>query len=335
MSGEYLQPARSATAAGQTRRAGFELEFAGIPLDAVVDSVIDHLPGTVNKLSEAEYEVETEALGKFRIELDWQFVKARARERVETRESEQASNPEDDTLMEQLTRIAGQVVPAELVCPPVPLDRLAELDPVVNTLRKRGARGTGGSPIYAFGVHINPELPDTGTATVLAYLQAFLVAQDWLIETNAVDLTRRITPYIDRFPADYLVRVLEAGDELPLETLIDDYLEFNPTRNRALDMLPLFRHLDADRVDNALDDSRINARPTLHYRLPNCEIEQPDWGLYRSWNLWCVVEHLATEPSLLARFRREALEFHGRLITLGEPPWHPELDRIQQDLLSA
>jgi hypothetical protein len=31
-----------------------------------------------------------------------------------------------------------------------------------------------------------------------------------------------------------------------LDTLIDDYLEYNPTRNRALDFLPLFLHLDED-----------------------------------------------------------------------------------------
>ena len=84
-----------------------------------------------------------------------------------------------------------------------------------------------------------------------------------------------------------------------MDQLIDDYLTHNPTRNRALDMLPLFRHIDEQRVINVVDDDRIKARPTFHYRLPNCQIDEPDWGLIRAWRDWLQVEALAADATRL------------------------------------
>ena len=68
------------------------------------------------------------------------------------------------------------------------------------------------------------------------------------------------------------------------ELFIDDYLVENASRNRALDMLPVFAYLDEARIRAAVSDGLIKARPTLHYRLPNCEIEQPGWDLHPAWN---------------------------------------------------
>jgi hypothetical protein len=100
--------------------------------------------------------------------------------------------------------------------------------------------------------------------------------------------------------------------------LIDDYLAANPTRNRALDMLPLFAHLDEARVRAAVDDPRIKPRPALHYRLPNCEINEPGWGLRKAWLDWLQVEHLASEHERLQAACHSYAEFLsqpiGRLI---------------------
>ena len=84
--------------------------------------------------------------------------------------------------------------------------------------------------------------------------------------------------------------------------LIDDYLEANPTRNRILDMLPLFHYLDSDRVEQQVDDILVKPRPTLHYRLPNSEIDDPEWSLHRPWNDWMQVEALANDASRLDRW---------------------------------
>ena len=84
--------------------------------------------------------------------------------------------------------------------------------------------------------------------------------------------------------------------------LIDDYLKDNPTRNRVLDMLPLFMFLDKDRVEAAVEDSLVRPRPTLHYRLPNSEVDEPDWSLSLAWNDWMQVEALANDAARLDRW---------------------------------
>jgi hypothetical protein len=42
----------------------------------------------------------------------------------------------------------------------------------------------------------------------------------------------------------------------------------------------------------------VKARPTFHYRLPNCDIGNPDWNLDLSIEMWMAVEALATHKSL-------------------------------------
>src|SRR5690606_31944054 len=111
---------------------------------------------------------------------------------------------------------------------------------------------------------------------VLRYLRAYVCLQEWLFERAHVNLARRATPYVDPLPGRYIRRVIDAGYAPTLETLIDDYLAENPTRNRALDLLPLFAHLDAPRVQRVVADPLIKARPTFHYRLPNSEIHRLD-----------------------------------------------------------
>ena len=117
--------------------------------------------------------------------------------------------------------------------------------------------------------------------------------------------------------------------------LMDAYLQYNPTRNRALDMTPLFRHLDEDFLTARLDDDRINARPTFHYRLPNSTPEIPGWYLSQSWRAWCVVEKLAEDPDRLQRFASQWQTYQARSINLEDPPWFEELDRLQDALSSG
>ncbi|OBX33760.1 putative amidoligase enzyme [Halomonas elongata] len=44
--------------------------------------------------------------------------------------------------------------------------------------------------------------------------------------------------------------MLDPDYQPDLRTLIDDYLEYNPTRNRELDLLPLFAYLDPEHPTN-------------------------------------------------------------------------------------
>jgi hypothetical protein len=119
---------------------------------------------------------------------------------------------------------------------------------------------------------------------------------------------RRVTVYIDPFPTDYVRKVINPDYWPDMPQLFDDYLADNPTRNRAPDMLPLFAFVDEDRVKAAVDDPRIEARPTLHYRLPNCEIDEPGRDIASAWTDWLQVEHLAMDKSRLNDLCRHYLD---------------------------
>src|SRR3546814_5720713 len=69
--------------------------------------------------------------------------------------------------------IGAELVPMELVTPPVPAGRLPEIDSLVRDLVRRGAGGTRAGLLYAFGLHLNPVLgaADLGAGPVLRVLQ--------------------------------------------------------------------------------------------------------------------------------------------------------------------
>lgn len=309
------------TSQNEPRRVGFELEFAQIDLKTVAQILSDELNGEIERKSEAEWLINTE-LGPFVVELDWSTGKAAARERAKQVEDE------EDPIAEWLTKLAGQLVPVEIVCPPIAAHSIHVLDPIIERLRAAGAVGTEQSLVYAFGLHINIELPDEDAATIAQYLKAYSVCQDWLVKRHNVDLVRRVTPYIDLYPEAYVECVLAYDDAVTMDQLIEDYLEHNPTRNRALDMLPIFKHFDEKRIEKSLDDPRINARPAFHYRMPNCEIEQEHWGLGPAWNIWCVIEYLTQHPKQIEQLAAQWREHADNLIPFQDQPWHPTLDDI-------
>lgn len=256
-------------------------------------------------------------LGDFGIEIDWAFLKRMARD--------SETGPEKEWV-QPLSQAAPLLVPVEVVAPPIALDQLDALTPMVDALRTAGAQGTEESLIAAYGVHINPEIPDLEAPTLHRYLRAFALLQWWLVDAHHVDPMRRLTPYINPWPEAYLREVLTL-DKPDNTTLIDSYLNFNATRNRALDMLPLMSEIDAARVQRAVNDPRVKARPTFHYRLPNCHIEDPEWSLARSWNLWCTVEELANDEAALQQLTQEFLDAERLIIGVARNDW---IQRIEQ-----
>lgn len=331
----FYFPKDSQNPEGNTRRVGYELEFAGLDLPQVSDIVAKTLGGKHEPETQAESRVSVPELGEFVIELDWALGKKVARERAAEKE-EGGEHFDDDKLMEWAMRAARELVPVEIVCPPIAIDQLHHLNKMIEPLRKAGALGTDQSLLYAFGVHLNPEIPDFEPTTLLAWLQSFGIAQEWLIKAHEVDVARRITPYIDVWPKQYVKELLQLQpEEVTQDQLIEHYLKFNPTRNRALDMLPLFRHLNEELVMETIKDGKVNARPTFHYRLPNCEIDEEGWSLAESWNVWCVVETLAGEPETRRALAEQWLEYDNNLINLSSPPWHEELTLIRKNLSSV
>lgn len=311
------------------RRVGVELEFGGISPEATATIVAETLGGTVREVSEYEYEVRSTELGNFGVEVDLRLLKRMGRELAEHGE-------EGRELMrfsaDVLGAVASAVVPVEVVTPPVPWTRLTELDAIVAPLREAGALGTSHSAVFAFGVQFNPDVPSAQPAMIVRYLQAFLCLHDWLRREGAVDPVRRLSPFINRFPGVYEDLVL-ADDYAPDQAeLIADYLDHNPTRNRALDLLPLLTWLEPATVREALPNEKINPRPTFHYRLPNCEIHLADWSLAEPWRHWLQVEYLAADDARLADIRRARRHDRNRLTSGIDDDWIHHSEAWLRDL---
>ncbi|WP_233710330.1 amidoligase family protein [Pseudomaricurvus albidus] len=313
----FTMPSITRNSDGQIRTVGFELEFSGITLADTVAAVVSSLEGAVVNETAAEVSVET-VFGKFNVEVDWEFLKSTAAG------DQQADDP--DLWLQKLSEAAALLVPIEVVCPPIPVTEISRLENLVVALRNAGAVGTEESLIAAYGVHINPEIPALDAGTIYRYLRAFVLLQWWLVDAHKVDLARRVSPYIDLFSESY-IKCLLSCKKPTLETLIDDYLQFNASRNRALDMLPLFAEIDSERVRSVIDDPKIKARPTFHYRLPNCLIDKPEWNLSLSWNLWCVVEQLANDEAALESLGDAFLAADRPVIGVDRSAW---VERITQ-----
>jgi hypothetical protein len=312
-----------ATAAGQTRRVGIELELGGLELDTLAEIVRTCWAGHVERLSEYERVIHTPRHGDWAVELDFALLKRRARDAESRKETPSSLQRFADEI---LRTGAEYLAPLEVVSPPLPIDQLGEVETLVERLRAAGARGTTDALVYAFGLHFNPELPATDAATITRYLKAFACLYPWLDERADIDLSRKLTLFADPFPDAYVQRLI-ASDYWPsLDALIDDYLLANPTRNRALDCLPLFLYLDPVRVRAIVGDPRVKPRPTLHYRLPNCEIDRPDWGIHIAWNDWLQVERLATERERLAELCERYRRFLARPLGYLLGDWVQELD---------
>ncbi len=319
-------PPKVRTDAGEYRRVGFELEFSGVTMEQAVAAVADSLGAEVREQSVAETLLEVDGLGEFNVELDWAFLKRKA--------AEQGEEKSDEDWLDWLSQAAALLVPVEVVCPPIPLDRLGALESMVDALRAAGAVGTDESLIAAYGVHINTEIPRLDADTLFAYLRAFALLQWWLVDTHEVDAARRLSPYIDLYPEAYL-RQLLARDAASLDEIFDDYLEHNATRNRALDLLPLLAEIDEQRVQRAVDDPRVKPRPAFHYRLQDCHIEKPDWSLAEPWSTWLAVERLAGDEAALDELATKFGDAHRPVIGVKRREWVETIERWQRGRASA
>ncbi len=264
-----------------------------------------------------------DSLGEFHVEMDRAYLKRKAAQ-IEQEEED------DGEWIERLSQVAALLVPVEVVCPPIPVADLGALEPMVAALREAGAVGTEESLLAAYGVHINTEISRLDASTLHSYLRAFAVLQWWLVDAHEVDVTRKVTPYIDLFPEAYLKQVLSES-ESTMDEIFANYLEHNASRNRALDLLPLLAEIDEKRVRDAVDDPKIKARPAFHYRLPNCNIETAGWSLAESWNTWCVVERLADRKGDLDALAAEFLASDRPFLGVSRSGWTRIVDQWLKD----
>ena len=297
-------PLRSAPD-GSPRRVGVEIEFTG-PGCAPVAALVNRLfGGSVAELDPHRYAVRGTRLGDFTVELDMSAAHPAAGE--DSREAGVVPTLKANARY-AMGAVASLIMPYEVVSPPVTIGRLVDLDNLVEVLRQAGARGTQRNPLYAFGLHLNPEAAALDAGYIVDLLKAFMLLAPWLRAEIGIDLSRRLSPFIERYSEDYVHRVVDPDYRPALDRLIDDYLAANPSRNRELDLHPLFAHIDADRVTGRVREKKLKPRPAFHYRLPDSRVDAADWSIVADWNRWVAVERLAAERGRLNNLGRDYLD---------------------------
>lgn len=306
---EWTYPNRQKRDDGQYRRVGFELEFASVGMDRLGNRIAELYGGELTKSSKFRYNITSGEFGDFGLEVD----SIQLQERTYLAFLEKLGFTPDPDMLDRiddtLFNLASIAVPLEIVTPPIPMDRIHELDRLETALREMHAKGTRASLLYGFGMQFNPEIPARDPFTLLSYLRAFLLLLDWLKQSINVNLTRRISPFINDFPPQYVAKVLDPAYTPGQTELIDDYMAYNPTRNRPLDMTCLFAHLDKKRtLDSIHEPQLVKPRPAFHYRLPDCRIDEPGWSMALEWNRWVTVECLAADLGVIDALSREYLK---------------------------
>jgi hypothetical protein len=300
---DFLSPPVLRNERGEMRTVGVEIEFVGPSAEKTVQALQEALGGRLLEVDPHSFALKDSAIGELTVELDSRILHP-----GKGGGGRKGVLPKIAALF---GFAASYLVPCELVTAPRPIDRLQELDCILDILRGVGAKGTQDAPFYAFGLHFNPETPRRDAETVTAFMKSFVLLNPWLRREVSPDRTRDFLGFADPFPADY-IRMIVSPDYWPdIQRFIDDYLAANPTRNRDLDLLPLLHHLDRERVRAVLPHEKINDRPTFHYRLPDARVSDPGWSIAPDWNRWVAVERLAFDRKTLDMVGSTYLAFKG------------------------
>lgn len=300
---DFIIPVITTNESGNERRAGFEFEVGNVSIEEVAKALHDKFGGTIKKTSPFEFHIEELEIGDLKIERDTQLLTSlKYRDWLQELGVDFSPGSDAEKIEHEVDKLSRWLVPCELVTSPIPFSKFDQLETMVSVLKDVGAEGTQESLHYAFGLHINPEVPSMEVDVILPFVQAFLLMSDWIIDDSDTDFSRRfLTKYIDPFPGSYAELILD-NDYCPsMMQFMDDYLEHNPTRNRPLDMLPIFYEVDKDRLMDALPEeqkSLIKGRPAFHYRLPDCRVGEPGWSAAAEWNRWVFIEQIAENSNL-------------------------------------
>lgn len=319
--------------AGEERAVGFEFEFTGVEMQDAAEMVVDLYGGEVQQLSGYEFKVKNSEFGDFSLELDASLFLNKKYEKVLKSvglDVDKLKNKEK--LEDKLREMASTVVPFEIITPPIFISNLKRMNELVDKLREWKAKGTGSSFFYAFGLHLNPEVPELSADSLTRHLKAYVMLDPWIRKDAKIDLSRKLTPYINEYEMEYIRYILREEYQPDLETMIQDYFTFKNSRNRPLDLLPVFMFMNKSLTSQLMKEELTSARPTFHYRLPNCSIENKEWSLAQEWNRWVLVERLAEDEKALNRYARAFLNLDDKSVFSIKKKWIELMDRWVKDV---
>lgn len=318
---------------GSERKAGYEFEFTGVEINRAAELLKKLYGGEIHKLSTWESEVRDTQFGTFKLELDAQLLRDKKYETLLKKVGIDLSDMKDsESFEDSLKEVASSVVPFEIITPPIPLSDMGELEKLIDHLRKMKAKGTGSSIIYAFGMHINPQIPDSSAESLLNHLRAYVMLDPWIRKDADINISRKLTPFINEYKDEYIRLILNPDYKPDLDQLIKDYFKYENSRNRPLDMLPVFMHLNENLTQSMIEETITSSRPTYHYRLPNCSLEDEKWSLASEWNRWVLVEIMASDEQKLNQYSRAWLKMDRDSIFGFEKKWIKLMNRYNNEV---
>ncbi len=273
------------------RRVGVEIELSGLTEPAIAGTVMHVLGGCLSPMGATRLQVKGSAIGDIVLELDTKFQSALVK-----------APP-------SLLNIAREVIPSEIITEPIWETDLARLDHLVHELRVAGAEGSRAGLAKGFGVHFNPEVQTIEPEPIVRTLQAYALLEPWLRDNEPMTVMRRMLPFTEEWPdglRSELIAVAPKACTLP--GVIDLYLRHARSRNYGLDMLPLWAHLDRNRIAAAVGEDAPSGRPTYHFRLPTSRIDEARWRITDEWAKWQLVEAVAEDGPRLSAMRRAWLD---------------------------
>lgn len=311
-----LLPPKPLDERGELRRVGVEIEVLDLSIERASGIVIELFGGHATRENEYQMKLLDTSLGSFGVEVDSSPLKAIAKKRKRLR----VLGLWDQFREKFFGAVAEHVTPTEIVTSPIEPAQLDLMDDLARALGRAGGKGTDASVAYGIGVHLNPTVPSTEAHVLRDYIRAYVLLHPWLAKVLRPDISRRFLGFIAPYPQAYARLVLSPSYAPSVSQLIDDYLQHNPTRNRGLDMLPVFAHIDRERVVNAVNDDRVSSRPTFHFRMPNSCVDDPTFRITDQWRAWLEVERLACDPvSLAAASRKVLAELQSPLALVRRP----------------
>ncbi|MEX0720157.1 MAG: amidoligase family protein [Balneolaceae bacterium] len=329
----FILPPHVKNQADEVRTVGFEFEFTGLEMEEAANMIARLYGGKTEQISTYEFKISGSEFGTFKLELDASILLHKKYEKIlESIGVDISTFRNKDAIENALRGVASTVVPFEIITPPITLEKIPQVVRLVDELRIWKAKGTGSSFFYAFGMHINPEVPSLTAESLLRHLKAYVLLDPWIRKDVKIDLSRKITPYINEYEIEYLRLILREDYNPGLEMLIRDYFRFKNSRNRSLDLIPVFMHLNEELAQKLTKDDLSSARPTFHYRLPNFSIEDNNWSLVKEWNRWVLVEKLADDKKALQQYSKAYLKMDKDALFSAKKKWVMLMDRWVQNV---
>ncbi|WP_207431016.1 amidoligase family protein [Sabulibacter ruber] len=319
---------------GELRTVGFELEFANVGIEECLQIVQELYGGHVEWENRFSAKVVDTRIGKFSVEIDLKLLTEKQYKPIfeklgiDIQQVKLGASTLEERIDDTLENVIKKVIPYEIGVPPLPFNQLEQLEDLRNALYEHHAKGTEAFFTNAFGTHINTEIPDTEPETILRYIRAFLLLYPWLLEAGETDFARKnLTTFINPFPAEYNQLVLNPSYAPDLDQLIEDYHQYNPDRNRPLDMYPLFAFVREEKINQFTNLGSVKPRKTFHYRLPNSCVSDPSWTLAQEWNNWVVIEELANNPARITQMSKEYLDMKEHTFIGFDSKWTKQTEQ--------